>query len=415
MSRRKISIRLVLRNVNANTTIPKILRYLTGAIAYKEAGDRDEYSDRLETAKRFYDAVIENQTYATGGIGDMEHFFADGLLDASRTQCNAESCCCYNMMKLSGLLFMMTGETKYIEYTEKTLWNARLGSIGPEGGYTYFNPMGTGYYRLYSPAKPEDNPFWCCVGTGMEDFASFADKICYVEDRTLIITQWISSDMTLGDERYELRADHKKGKLSLSGTGGNVKLRIPAWIKNRDRILPEKSDYLDISFEKDRTFELDFDMEISLLSLPDEPAAKGFSYGPFVLCVPLGKDKWGITENAGIEVSAPAWKVVFGESYKGSITYGKTTRKVLDSEYLTLPKGETIESFSKGFRKYIIVKDDSLYLSGLSDCNGNELELPLIPYYLTGNMRYGIYWYFSSPNPGAKASVSPVTLNKKDT
>ena len=137
-----------MKGVHANATIPKVLGYLTGALAFEKAGNIKEKDTRLETAERFFDAVISNQTYATGGIGDMEHFFADGLLDASRTQCNAESCCCYNMMKLAGLLFQMTGDIKYIEYIEKTLWNAKLGSIGPQGGYTYFNPMGTGYYRL---------------------------------------------------------------------------------------------------------------------------------------------------------------------------------------------------------------------------------------------------------------------------
>ncbi|MCR4648667.1 MAG: glycoside hydrolase family 127 protein, partial [Lachnospiraceae bacterium] len=375
-----------MKGVHANATIPKILGYLTGAIAIDKKDDAEneksiEIAKRIDIAKRFWEAVINNQTYATGGIGDMEHFFEDRLLDGSRTQCNAESCCCYNMMKLSQLLFRMTGEVRYLEYIEKTLWNAKLGSIGPQGGYTYFNPMGTGYYRLYSSDKPENNPFWCCVGTGMEDFASAADKIYYIDKKTLLITQWISSDLAAGQDLYELRADYDKGRVSLKKKTENknncdisddikilsIKLRIPRWIKNRDSILSEREEYLEISLDENKEFIIDFEMEINLLSLPDEPSVKGFSYGPFVLCVLLGNEKWGITQNAGIDVYAPAWKVVFDESYKGSITYAKTTRKVLDSEYLTLPKGESVKSFSKNYGDYFIKEKDCLILKGLSN------------------------------------------------
>ena len=33
---------------------------------------------------------------------------------------------------------------------------------------TYFQPMATGYFKVYS--RPEDQ-FWCCTGTGMENFS----------------------------------------------------------------------------------------------------------------------------------------------------------------------------------------------------------------------------------------------------
>lgn len=137
-------------------------------------------------------------------------------------------------------------------------------------------------------------------------------------------------------------------------------------------------------------------MKMTLMELPDEPSAKGFMYGPFVLCVPLGNDKWGITENAGIEVVAPAWKVVFDASVKSNINYGKTQRAVLDREYLTLPEGETEESFSHDFEKHIRKENGRFYLTGLSDCKGNKTDLPLLPYYDMGNTRYGIYWYINA-------------------
>ena len=396
-----LSFKNRMRGVHANATIPKILGYLEGAKAFDKAGIKEEVQPRITTAEKFWDAVIRNQTYATGGIGDMEHFFADGLLDGSRTQCNAESCCCYNMMKLSQLLFELTGKPKYLDYIERTLWNAKLGSVGPDGGYTYFNPMATGYYRLYSPSKPSENPFWCCVGTALEDFASIGGKICYRKDPDLYITQWISSDIRFGEQVYQLRADYGKGRLTISCVQCNagttrVKLRIPRWIKNRDLILPDSEEFLDVTFPPDGTFELGFEMRLKIAGLPDEASAKGFMYGPFVLCVPLGNDKWGINENAGIEVVAPAWKVVFDASVKCNINYGKTQRAVLDREYLTLPEGVALQDFSGDLEKYLAKDNDRFLLTGLKDFRGSDISLPLIPYYQAGNERYGIYWYIRS-------------------
>ena len=397
-----LSFKNRMRGVHANATIPKILGYLEGARAFDKAGLKDTAGPRITTAEKFWDAVISNQTYATGGIGDMEHFFADGLLDGSRTQYNAESCCCYNMMKLSQLLFELTGKPKYLDYIERALWNAKLGSVGPDGGYTYFNPMATGYYRLYSPSKPSGNPFWCCVGTALEDFTMAGGKICYRRDSELYISQWISSDIRFGEQVLRLNVDYGKGKLTISCkecgeakiTG--IKLRIPRWIKNRESILPDSEDFLNAGLSPDGAFELDFEMQLKLTGLPDDPSAKGFRYGPFVLCVPLGNDKWGITENAGIEVVAPAWKVVFDASVKSNINYGKTQRAVLDREYLTLPEGTSLQDFSKDPEKYLVKDNDRFLLTGLKDFKGDDISLPLIPYSQAGNERYGIYWYLQS-------------------
>ena len=396
-----LSFKNRMRGVHANATIPKILGYLEGAIAFDKAGIKEEVQPRITTAEKFWDSVIRNQTYATGGIGDMEHFFADGLLDGSRTQCNAESCCCHNMIKLSQLLFELTGNPKYLDYIERTLWNAKLGSVGPDGGYTYFNPMATGYYRLYSPSRPSENPFWCCVGTALEDFASLSGKICYSKDPALYITQWISSDIRFGEQVYQLRADYGKGRLTIScaqcDSGKTVvKLRIPRWIKNRDLILPDSEEFLDVTFLPDGTFELGFEMRLTITGLPDDDSAKGFMYGPFVLCVPLGNDKWGINENAGIEVVAPAWKVVFDASVECNINYGRTQRAVLDREYLTLPEGITMQDFSGDLEKYLVKDNDRFLLTGLKDFKGADISLPLISYYQAGNERYGIYWYIRS-------------------
>ncbi len=99
-----------LDGVHANATIPKFI----GALRRAEVLPGDERSEAYAGyARAFFERVVETQMYATGGIGDMEHFRKDRRLDHARTQCNAESCCVYNMMKLAGMLFERTGERYY--------------------------------------------------------------------------------------------------------------------------------------------------------------------------------------------------------------------------------------------------------------------------------------------------------------
>ena len=148
-----------------------------------------------------------------------------------------------------------------------------------------------------------------------------------------------------------------------------------------------------VALQAGEDFDLPFEMAVAVHNLPDAENAVGFTYGPFVLCVPLGKERWGETTGAGIEVVAPAWKVVFDAAVKLDVTYGRTQRGILDREYLLLPKGETLDSFKENIRSYVKKEDDGFILYGLRSGDGEERNLKLIPYYRTGDERYGIYWY----------------------
>ena len=392
-----------LKNVHANATIPKVLGYLQGAGNDTEyASLSNDAADRISIAERFWKKIVANQMYATGGMGDMEHFFADGALDTSRTQCNAESCCVHNMMKLSRLLFILTGKVEYIEYNERALWNARLGSLGPNGGYTYFNPMATGYYRLYSPALPDENPFWCCVGTGMEDFVRFSEQLFFEEEGNLVVAQWLSSDIeTKNGVTVSLRVDFEEGNLVVKCTAHEsvkdnvrIRLRIPRWIENREKILPTALDYLDFELSDGEEYRLDFTMKFRVIGLDDDDSVVGFMYGPFVLAVPLGNEKWGETVGAGIEVIAPKWKSLFGTSVRSDIVYGQTRRSILDSEYLKVPEDESVDSFKENIMKYVEKHGGEQFcLRGLRNQKGEKIKLELRPYYGMGNERYGVYWY----------------------
>ena len=90
----------VLKDLHANTTIPKLLgalkRYLV-LHGKKLGGETVDASRYLAAAQAFFRMVAARHTYVTGGNSEWEHFGADYVHDAERTNCNCETCTGYNL------------------------------------------------------------------------------------------------------------------------------------------------------------------------------------------------------------------------------------------------------------------------------------------------------------------------------
>ena len=399
-----------LSGVHANAAIPKFLGALRRAAVIPGAGDGEEYFARADA---FFRRVVRGQMYVTGGVGDMEHFREDYKLDRNRTACNAESCCVYNLLKLSSMLFGMTGDPFYAGYMERALFNARLGSVHPSGGTTYFNPMGTGFFKVFGSGEPEDNLFWCCTGTGMEDFAKLAGNIYYHEDKTLYINQLIASRLDWQEQgiRVLLAGSVKEGDTyticleAERDTEIRLRIRIPSWTDEmsfRAEIAGERAKAraeapagegkgfreiaLFLHAGEKTSVRIFCPAFLKAESLPDAEDALCFTYGPLVLAAELDTEKKKELTGAGIQVYAPAWKRIRGASVKQDIEYGKSFRGILQEEYLTLPEGMTLEDLKKDPGRLMKRpgKEPVFFLLGCTFRPYNEIT----------DKRYGIYWYF---------------------
>lgn len=426
-----------LNHVHANATIPKFTGALNRIAAMESDGralTQKELS-YLEDSIRFFEKVLTEHTYITGGVGDMEHFIKEGRLDASRTQCNCESCCAYNMLKLSKKLYSYTGDRKYADYYEVTLRNAILGAIDHrDGATTYFSPMGTGYYKLFGEINPENNKFLCCTGTGMEDFTKLNDGIYYVEGSDIYINQFIASEMVIPELDIKLRlncdvSETNMGKLWIycgkdcKDKDIRVYIKIPEWspdinIQNlyeaeerEFEIIPEKviktaarisevpEGYYQISniHKGSFMFIIDFNMELRAVKPDKDSNAVGFMYGPTVLAAKLkttGRDE---VVEAGIDVYAPAWKVLGDEAVYSEVSYGESRRVILDSEYFKLKNGMKISDISDTPSLILKRMDGGVkfLLSGVEISEHFKERIVFVPYNEIVDERYGIYWYFT--------------------
>lgn len=381
----------ILNGRHANTTIPKILG---AARRYEILGEAERFY--LETAEGFWDMVVEHHSYITGGNSEWEHFGKPDILDGERTACNCETCNTYNMLKLSKLLYELTGKRKYIDYYANTSLNAILSSQNPETGMTmYFQPMATGYFKVYG--TPYES-FWCCTGSGMENFTKLSEGIYYYNKNQLFITRYVSSVLSWKEKGLELRLacqqeeDTYKVKVCIEKAEGfgektDIHMLIPHWaggigtvVQNGSRLdapslINEETQEIIIQSlcQRGDEIELVFPMKLKAQGLPDNPNAIAFQYGPYVLSAGLGSVMMD-TVYTGVQVLVPE-KEIMVRDYFVLDTMEVKEMKEHPEKYLKKEKGEIAFRFKNLGQVYRFT-----------------------PHYERHGERYGIYWLICEKN-----------------
>ena len=284
---------------HTNTFIPKVI-----AEARRYELLQSEESRRLSDF--FWHTMVEHHTFAPGCSSQKEHFFDTARFSHFLNGYTGESCCTYNMLKLSRHLFCWTADARIADYYERALYNHILGQQDPESGMVcYFLPLLSGAHKVYS--TPE-NSFWCCVGSGFESHAKYAEAIYYHNDENLFVNLFIPSVVEWKEKGITLRQETdfpREEKVSLSlqtkqPVKATLQLRYPAWSGKpevrvngrRVAIRQEAGLYIVLSRtwrEGDRV-EVTYPMSLRLEATPDNPQRAAVLYGPVVLAGERGTE-----------------------------------------------------------------------------------------------------------------------------
>lgn len=393
----------ILNGRHANTTIPKFIGALN---RYNILGENEEFY--LTACVNFWDMVVGNHSYITGGNSEWEHFGETQVLDAERTNCTCETCNTYNMLKLSHELFKVTGDKKYADFYENTLTNAILASQNPETGMTtYFQPMATGYFKVYS--TPFDK-FWCCTGTGMENFTKLNSSIYFWKENTVFVNQYVSSELSIDNYKFKLVQEstipeQTKVKFMIETIQNqrqiDLRLRLPDWTCGPVSILINgvevESLLCDGYFKLNRKWsngdviELDLPMNITVWPLPDNPDVVAFKYGPVVLSAALGKEDLE-TSATGVMVTIP-------------------TKNMPIKDFIIVSDGEVREWFECIKQNMVRCLGEVAFTLHNTD---EDHHLIFTPHYKQHKERYGIYWRFVKPNsPELKAHLIATAKKEK--
>lgn len=285
----------ILTGLHANTQIPKI-------VGVEKITQVTHDHDWEMASEFFWDNVANHRSVAFGGNSYREHFHEpdrfDKMLESNQ---GPETCNSYNMLKLSKALYLRTGDTRYLDFYEKTLFNHILSSQHPEkGGFVYFTPIRPNHYRVYS--QPETS-MWCCVGTGLENHAKYGELVYTRSGDALFVNFLVPSRLdadgiqltqsTGFPYRNEARFKMEKGDQL------NLKIRVPGWMKspgfslNGKKIKAEiKDGFAGFSrkWKPGDELTLTFDAAVTQEFLPNDTHWAAFKYGPIVLAAETGKE-----------------------------------------------------------------------------------------------------------------------------
>jgi uncharacterized protein len=294
-----------LKGLHVNTHVPQVI---AAARLYELTGDKRYWN----IADYFWNEVTSERSFCTGGTSNFELWRSDpGVLSTQLSSETAEDCCVYNMMKLTRHLFSWSPQAHFMDYYERVLFNHRLGTIDPETGTTvYYLPLGNGYSKIY--AKLLDS-FWCCNGTGAEEFAKLTDSIYFREDSSIFVNLYIASDVNWPEKGIRLTQQtsfpEEQGTILLVSAEKPVdidlKLRIPYWAKSgsvkvNGRTIPAFADpgsYLVLRgpWKNGDRIELSLPMHLHAAPMPDKEALQAAMYGPLVLAARFEeepREKW---------------------------------------------------------------------------------------------------------------------------
>ncbi len=285
-----------LKGLHMNTHVPQVI----GAARRYELSSDYRFAD---VSRFFFETVSEARTYATGGSSNDEHWLTEPhhLAAEMKVSANHQECCCaYNMMKLARHLYGWSGDPRLIDYYERALMNHRLGAIEPQTGHTtYFLSLAPGAWKTICT---EDQSFWCCTGTGLEEFTKVNDTIYYHDDNSLFVNLYFASTVHWRERGVVLRQKTnfpESGRTELAigespASPWTLRIRIPAWTTIANtvtlngkplEVAGAPGSYLTLTriWKAGDRVELDLPMRLTVEPLADDPTQQAFLFGPVVL------------------------------------------------------------------------------------------------------------------------------------
>ena len=383
-----------LRGLHANTHIPQAI---AAARRYEISGD----SRFRSVAEFFFHQVSTARSYVTGGTSNAEAWLGPPHRLAAEMKLSpnmAECCCAYNLLKLARQLYTWNPDPRFFDYYERLLLNHRLGTIRPKLGHSmYYLSLAPGVWKTFGT---EDQTFWCCTGSAVEEFSKLQDSIYWRDAAGLFVNLFIPSELDWKEKGLRLTQTTKYPEagevtLAIAATPAvpvRLRLRIPGWlraapsVKLNGRALEvsaEPGSYLtlDRQWKAGDSITLDLPMHLHVEAMADDARTQAFLYGPLVLAGDLGAE--GLTE---AHISGPNLRVGAAhiEQHGSPLAAANRTPPVPDLEIPVFRAAGPPEAW---------IRPGDAPLTFRS--SGQKRDVTLVPLNRLYGRRYSVYWQVS--------------------
>lgn len=302
---------------------------------YMYAGMTDIAAIKNDPAYRaaidsIWNNIVEKKMYITGGIGSRHDGEAFGQnYELPNNTAYNETCAAIGNVQWNHRMFLLTGNSKYYDIIERTLYNGLISGISLDGKkFFYPNPLESdGKYNFNHGACTRQGWFDCsCCPTNLVRFLPTVPELIYAtQNNNLYINLFASntSKININSNNITIKQQTNypwQGKVAINietktPTRFTVKIRVPGWALNKplpsglysycDTIkpvmvvmvngLPEKTQpddngYIAINrnWTKNNNIEIELPMKIRKVVtnniVKTNNGLVAFEYGPLVYC-----------------------------------------------------------------------------------------------------------------------------------
>jgi len=189
---------------------------------------------------RLWDHVVNRNMYITGGIGQSSR--NEGITedyDLPNLTAYCETCASVGMVFWNWRMNQFTGDAKYIDVMERSLYNGALAGISLKGDrFFYVNPLESlgGHHR---------QPWYgcaCCPSQIARFIPSVGNYAYATSEKALWVNLYMGSDVTVNLAGKEMKVHQTTaypwdGSVALElglqkPVKGEIRLRIPGWCKD---------------------------------------------------------------------------------------------------------------------------------------------------------------------------------------
>jgi hypothetical protein len=278
-------------------------------MAYMVAG-----SEKHLRAARNAFAMLEAQSYATGGWGPDETLRAAGSSDLYDSLTNTHHsfetpCGAYAHFKLTRYLLRVTGDARYGDSMERMMYNTVLGALPLQenGKNFYYSDYNFDARRVYKEAR------WaCCSGTLPLVAADYRINIYFRAPQSVYVNLYVPSTLRWSENGAAIALTQQseypyeeRVKFTLScsrATDLSVHFRIPGWAhgaeifvngaRQKGLAIPGRFASVQRTWKSGDLVELEFPLQLRLESIdPRHEDTVALLRGPLVLMA--------VKENAG--------------------------------------------------------------------------------------------------------------------
>lgn len=283
---------------------------------YRVTGDRRA----LAATEAFWGHLMREELNPMRSASYFDHFLAS----KRRVNGMTELCDVTHWIRLNRELWLLTGETKYLDCIEEAFYNAFLAGVSLDGGWGCHVIRSHGSRHLSAPPQTGMKLHQCCPDNMLRTFYDWLDTVAAVaQDGAYELNLFSDADVKLPGLRLEVRGGYPVSDRfrvrAVADADCRLRLRVPGWSKTvrvDGREMPVADGRCEIALAKgSRTCEVAFDMTPRVIDseaqekedlskvTPDDTRKEGFTR-TFMY--------WNAPEMKGLARTTPAAQVMRG-------------------------------------------------------------------------------------------------------